>query len=221
MSSSGIVILDYDLGNVRSIGNALAKLDCPHVLTRATRDIDRATALILPGVGAYAYGMESLRRYGLIEPVMEFARSGRPLLGICLGMQLLFDTGEEFGLTPGLGLIKGAVRKLPLVATDEVRLPHIAWTGVNPPIGRDWKDTVMEQAEPGTFFYFVHSFAGQPENPEDILGISRYGGHEFVSMVKHGMIHGCQFHPERSADGGLALLGAFANLAASGKENVS
>jgi glutamine amidotransferase len=202
-------ILDYGSGNVRSIKNALRKIGGEGRLTRDPQEINEAGALIIPGVGAFKHAMESLESYGLIEVIKDFAESGRPLLGICLGMQILMDESEEFGRSRGLGLIRGSVKRIPLKAEGNYRLPHIEWSGIYPPPEEGWTGTILSGLEPGTRFYFVHSYAVVPEREDVILSRTRYGNCEFVSSLKSGSLYGCQFHPERSGKGGLKILKNF------------
>lgn len=204
-------VLDYDSGNVRSITNALRHTGAQPLLTRERRILQAADALVIPGVGAFGNAMESLRKYRLIEAIRRFAASGKPILGICLGMQLLFDQSEEFGLHAGLGLIPGAVKRLPV--KEDVRLPHIAWNGVYFPAGLCREETLFRRLEEGTQVYFVHTYAAVPASRDCVIGLSRYGGCEFVSAVQAGRIMGCQFHPEKSRQAGLALFEEFLRMA--------
>jgi glutamine amidotransferase len=204
-----VAILDYDCGNVRSIANAFVGVNAAPVLTRDPRAIQTADALVIPGVGAFANAMESLRRYQLIDEIYRFADSGKHILGICLGMQLLFEQSEEFGLSRGLGLIRGSVKKLPVTVDARIRLPHIAWNTIYPSAGGGWEDCILSDTEPYSKVYFVHSYAPVPESSHTIMSLTTYGDCQFVSSVRAGRIFGCQFHPEKSRETGLLILREF------------
>lgn len=205
--SKKIVVLDYSLGNVRSVSNALRLIGASSSVTRDLAEIERCDGLIIPGVGAFPRAMQNLREMGLIDPIRDFMRSGRPLLGICLGMQILFDDGTEFEATKGLGLIPGRVDRIP-VSPSEGRLPHIAWSLVRlqAQAGRQlFAGMDAEQLR----FYFVHSFAATQVPPEYVTGTVDYLGHEIVAAVCRDNVYGTQFHPEKSAASGLQILGNF------------
>jgi glutamine amidotransferase len=204
-----VAILDYDCGNVRSIANAFVGVNAAPVITRDPRAIQAADALVIPGVGAFANAMESLRRFQLIDEIYRFADSGKRILGICLGMQMLFEQSEEFGLSRGLGLIRGRVKKLPVTVDAKIRLPHIAWNTIYPSAGGGWEDCILSDTEPYSKVYFVHSYAPVPECSHTIMSLTTYGDCEFVSSVKAGYIFGCQFHPEKSSKHGLKILRNF------------
>jgi imidazole glycerol-phosphate synthase subunit HisH len=204
-----VAILDYECGNVRSIANAFVAVNATPVITRDPRVLQAADAMVIPGVGAFANAMEALRRYQLIDEIYRFADSGKRILGICLGMQMLFAQSEEFGLSRGLGLIRGSVRKLPVTVDAKIRLPHIAWNTIYPPAGGGWEDCILSDTEPYSKVYFVHSYAPVPESSHTIMSLTTYGDCEFVSSVKAGSIFGCQFHPEKSSMHGLKILRNF------------
>ena len=153
-----VAILDYDCGNVRSIVNAFIKIKAQPVLTRDPQIIQAADALVIPGVGAFANAMESLKQHGLIKEIFKFAAGGRFILGICLGMQILFEQSEEFGISKGLGLIRGNVKKLPVKVDGKIRLPHIAWNSIYPPADGSWDDSIFSDIQPGSKVYFVHTY---------------------------------------------------------------
>lgn len=203
-----IAILDYGVGNVRSLTNALNTLQCEAVLSNDTDTVLASDKLIIPGVGAFAYCMEQVQVLNLQQLIYRFADSGKPLLGICVGMQLLFSESEEHQLTVGLNLIPGRVKKLPVQVNEEVRLPHIGWNQV----------TFVADADTGApyagfpdkdNFYFVHSFACCPAAREHVLANSHYAGIEFVSAAARDNVVGVQFHPERSGNAGLRFLDNF------------
>ena len=171
-----------------------------------------AERLVLPGVGAFGDAMEALGRRGLIEPVQEYAKSGRPFLGICIGMQLMFDGGEEFGDHEGLGLIPGRVVAIP--DTDAHgqphKVPHIGWTRLDAPdTTPSWDDTILAGLSADDWVYFVHSFAAIPTDDRHRLADSDYGGRTISAVVRRGSLWGCQFHPEKSGSVGIAVLSRF------------
>ena len=202
-----IAVLNYGLGNVRSVSNALAGVGAKAYLTDDPRTIQVADALVIPGVGAFPKGMECLISSGLNEEILNYALSGRPILGICLGMQLLFKSGNEFVSTKGLGLIDGDVSKIPL-APHIGRLPHICWSEVNPTC--HGAETIFKSGKgQKNKFYFVHSFAATAVPTESIGATVRYCGLEIIAAVQKGNIWGTQFHPEKSGRNGLELLRGF------------
>jgi glutamine amidotransferase len=170
-----------------------------------------AEGLILPGVGAFADAMAALTRAGLTGPIIRAAEAGTPLLGICLGMQLLFDRGTEFGESAGLGLIPGSVERLPEGngGPEETRIPNVGWRRLeaNGVPGRD--DPLTAAIAPGAMFYFVHSYVPAPADPADVLATIPVNGRGAAVMVRRANVAGCQFHPEKSAAAGLALLQGF------------
>jgi glutamine amidotransferase len=202
-----IGLIDYGMGNRRSVQKALEHVGARVVLTSEIDRLRSTDGLVLPGVGAFPIAMESLGRLGLDELIRERVAQRTPLLGICLGMQLLFDRSEELAATAGLGLIVGEVRRL---NCGNLRLPHIGWNEVR-----------FERACPlladlpagGCPFYHVHSLAAHPADPADIVGRTEYG-ERFATIVAHGSVFGVQFHPEKSSGHGLALLASFASLCA-------
>jgi imidazole glycerol-phosphate synthase subunit HisH len=209
---TSVAVLDYECGNVRSITSALTKVGAMPVLTRDPVQIQSADALIIPGVGAFANAMEALQKYDLIDPIHQFVQSGKRILGICLGMQMLFEESEEFGHSRGLGLIKGSIRRLPVKVDSKIRLPHIAWNGIYPSEDGNWEDSIFCDIQPGSKMYFVHSFAPIPDSRQNIMSQTTYGDCQFVSSVRAGRVFGCQFHPEKSRDAGLAILKQFIEL---------
>ncbi len=206
-----IILIDYGIGNVKSIINAFDKQKIKVVLSREKELILNADGLILPGVGAFSQGMDNLKKYNLISIIEDYVKTGKPLLGICLGMQLLFEKSEEFGKTKGLGLIEGDVLKIPIDNSQKIKLPHVSWNEIKPK-NIDWENTILENIEVGENMYFVHTFAGTPKNKNEILSTTNYCGVEFCSSVKKNNIYGCQFHPEKSSKKGLAIINNFINI---------
>lgn len=211
------LVVDYGRGNILSVCRAVESCGGSVTLSDRPADIVGAERLILPGVGAFGDCMAQLRSLGLTEPLIEFARSDRPFLGICVGMQILFSSGEEFGDHKGLDLIPGAVQAIPDTAIDGKahKTPHIGWTPLEVPDGAAparWKGTVLESLEPGSPVYFVHSFTGIPLRDEDRLADAHYGGRLVSAAVDRGALTGVQFHPEKSGAVGLKLMDAFLRI---------
>ena len=206
-----IAIIDYEIGNIKSIINVFKKIGIEPILTNDREAILSSDGLILPGVGAFAHGMENLEKYGLQEIIYEFVNTKKPFLGICLGMQMLMEESEEFGLTKGLGLIEGKVIKLPIQNPNCKKLPHVSWNEISTK-NITWKNTILDEIEEYTDMYFVHSFITSPKNDKNILAMTEYSDYKFCSSVKKDNIYGCQFHPEKSGDKGLKIMQNFVNL---------
>ena len=197
MSKAKVAVLDYGIGNVRSLTNALIKIGAEPFLTSERSLILGSDVLILPGVGAFGMGMKNLNERNLIPVIHEFVATGKPFLGICLGMQLLLEESEEFGYTKGLRLIKGKVVKMPLKSGSDVKLPHVSWNEIREPSKNRWNETFLTGTLKSSNFYFVHTFVAAPNNPEDILALTNYGGLDFCAAVQNKNVYGTQFHPEK------------------------
>jgi glutamine amidotransferase len=197
-----IAIADYGMGNLRSVEKALEHVGAEPLLTSDPARIREADAVVLPGVGAFPKAMERIRELGLDGAIRERADAGVPVLGICLGLQLLFESSTELGGATGLGLIPGPVDKL---AAPGLKLPQIGWNEV------EWRreSALTEELPERTAMYHVHTYAPRPRDPGDVLGTATYG-EEFVTAVERGNVAGVQFHPEKSGPAGLRLLAAFA-----------
>ncbi len=207
-----VTIIDYGLSNLLSVQHAFAHFGAETLVTDKAADILAADALVLPGVGAFQDGMNGLEKLGLVEPIRQKAAAGTPLLGICLGMQMLFDESEEFGLHAGLGLIPGRVVKIPDTNADgrPQRVPHISWNPLYPGGGRaDFTGTALAGVKPGEECYFIHSYEAKPADPADCLAYTTYGGREICAAAAHGTVLGCQFHPEKSGEVGLRIIEKF------------
>jgi imidazole glycerol-phosphate synthase subunit HisH len=201
-----IVVVDYDAGNLRSVQRALEAVGQRPVITSDPRALDDAEALVLPGVGSAQDCMRKLAVRGLVEPLRAYAASGRPFLGVCVGLQLLFDGSEEGGGVECLGILPGTVRRFP--AQTGLKVPQIGWNDVK--FTRD--HPLLEAIPEGTYFYFVHSYYADPL--EDITLATADYGVEFAAIVARDNIQATQFHPEKSADLGLRLYANFGRIAA-------
>ena len=206
-----VTVIDYGIGNIFSVSRALERCGAQVTLSADPAQIEAAPRLVLPGVGAFADGMRGLRERGLVEPLRRYAATGKPLLGICLGMQMLASGSEEFGDHEGLGLIPGRVLPVPDKTTSgqPQKIPHIGWSGLIKPAGTDWRGTLLGGTPEGTAVYLVHSYAVVPDDPKHRLADCLYGGHRIAAAIRSGRIVGCQFHPEKSGDAGLAILSRF------------
>jgi imidazole glycerol-phosphate synthase subunit HisH len=206
-----VVIIDYDIGNVKSICSAFEKIGIEPVLTRDENEILNADGVVLPGVGAFSHGMENLHKYSLVEILKEFVKSNKPLLGVCLGMQMLFDESEEFGITKGIGLISGKVIKMPTKDSKNEKLPHVSWNEIKQK-NINWINTILQNISQKSDMYFVHSYIAVPLDENHILSTTIYSDSEFCSSVKKDNIYGCQFHPEKSAKIGLKIIENFIDI---------
>ena len=214
-----VTVVDY-LGNLGSVSRALEWLGASPEVTDVPEKVAGASHLILPGDGAFGYGMQQLRDKGLVEPILEFITAGRPFLGICVGMQLLLSESEEFGHHEGLGVIPGRVAPFSPEsgAGRSFKVPHIGWSVLNPPNQPlngslsnplAWEGTILADVQAGESVYFVHSFLAVPTSLEHRLADSEYGGETLCAVVGRGNVTGCQFHPEKSGPVGLRILKRF------------
>ena len=203
-------VVDYGLGNLMSVAEGLRAVGSESVITRDVREIRAADRIILPGVGAFGIAMAALASTGLASAVVDSARAGTPVFGICLGMQLLFDRSSEFGDTAGLGLIPGAVDQI--IEDPErggLRATHVGWRTLEWNRGSD--RAPAHNVEESDSFYFVHSYAAVPESHDDLWASAKYGHHTVAAFVGSGNVWGSQFHPEKSGGPGLAILKAFSD----------
>lgn len=209
--STRVAIIDYGSGNLLSVARAVERAGGEPVLVSEVGEIEQAERLVLPGVGAFADGMQGLRDRGFIAPIRRYVQSGRPLLGICLGMQMLASRSEEFGDHEGLGLIPGRVVSVPTRDVDGrmQKIPHIGWADLLPLQPDGWIGTLFDAVPAGTSVYMVHSYHLVPETVEHRLADCEYGGHRVVAAVQSGRVVGCQFHPEKSGSAGIEILRAF------------
>ena len=205
-----IAVVDYGMGNLRSVQKALEKVGCSAFVTSEPQKILDAHSIVLPGVGAFRDCISNLERRNLIEPILKSIAQGKPFLGICLGLQILFTQSEEFGRTPGLNLIEGKVICFPDMSTEKgvrLKVPHMGWNSIslrNP-------HPLFDSIEDNSFFYFVHSYYVDPDDGKNIVTTTHYGI-EFTSCVHKENIFACQFHPEKSQQVGLQLLKNFGKM---------
>ncbi len=197
-----VAVIDYGMGNRRSVEKALEHVGAQATITNDHDELRRADGLVLPGVGAFPQAMRNLDALALPELIRELANHGKPLLGICLGMQLLFDTSEEMGGAAGLGLIGGEVTRL---EDAGLRIPHIGWNEVR--FERP-SPLTAELPPAGCPFYHVHTFAARPRDGDDVIGSTEYG-ERFATIVGRESVFGVQFHPEKSSRDGLRMLHSF------------
>lgn len=211
MANPEITVIDYGVGNLLSVQRGLEHCGASVLLTSDPAQVRAAERVVLPGVGAFSNAMTALRELGLVPAIQEIAARGTPLLGICLGMQLLLDESDEFGLTAGLGIIPGRVVAIPerTVQQEVQKIPHIGWNELQPSGTSSWQKTLLEDVLPGEAVYFVHSFMAVPSDPAHRLADCLYGGHRIPAVIGKGRTTGCQFHPEKSGEVGLKILRRF------------
>jgi imidazole glycerol-phosphate synthase subunit HisH len=219
---STVAVIDYGIGNVFSVCNALRNVGADVKLTADAKEIANADRVILPGVGAFARAREALSAAGLDEIVLRYVETGRPFMGICIGMQLLMDQSTEFGNHEGLGLFAGKVERIKDVDSEGAKLlvPHISWAQVGPANGdmARWSGTPFDPEgtrsadEPVRSMYFVHSYHCVPDNQADLIATANYCGQTITAGVRKNNVLGVQFHPERSGSAGGAFLNGFLKL---------
>ena len=210
-----VTILDYGLCNLLNVARAFDAIGAGVDFASSPAEAAAADRLVVPGVGAFRDSIAEVRNLGLDDAIRAYVSTGRPFLGICVGMQMLFDASEEFGEHAGLGILSGRVKAVPAATLDGAaqRVPHIGWNALHEPEGRSWGGTVLErfrEKEPAV--YFVHSFAADPEHHEDRLADCYYGGHALCAAVQRENLVATQFHPERSGECGLDILRCFLAL---------
>jgi imidazole glycerol-phosphate synthase subunit HisH len=215
MRKPKITLIDYGVGNLLSVKRGLEHCGAEVVLTSDPDVLIAASRVVLPGVGAFANAMQALEERSLVPAIRELAKHGTPLLGICLGMQLLLDESQEFGRTSGLGLIPGKVVPIPntTVSGEVQKIPHIGWNGLVPAEGHpDWHASLLTDNVPGEATYFVHSFMSVPADPAHRVADCVYGGHRIAAVIAKDQIVACQFHPEKSGEVGLKILRRFVGV---------
>jgi len=197
----GIAVIDYGLGNIRSVGKALEAGGAEVAVTSEERAIKNSAGIVFPGVGAFARGMENVRERGLLEVLIQEFLKGKPFLGICLGLQLLFTESEEHGHSRGFDVVGGVVRKF----TGNIKIPHIGWNTVKI---KNSASGMFEGIKDGSYFYFVHSYYVEPDEETAVAAVTSYGKN-FTSAIARDNLWGVQFHPEKSGANGLKILGNF------------
>jgi glutamine amidotransferase len=207
-----IAVIDYKTGNLRSVSKALEAVGAQTKVTDNPKDIISADAIVLPGVSAFAQGMENLKRENLLPAILESIKNKKPFLGICLGLQLLFTESEEHGICKGLNIIEGDVIKF----SEGLKIPHMGWNQVRKQRTEDrgQKTEILKDIPDNSYFYFVHSYYVQPKDENTIIATTEYGK-DFVSAVNKDNVWGVQFHPEKSSDLGLKILKNFVKLTGS------
>lgn len=206
-----IGIIDFGMGNLFSVQLAWVRAEVVAEIVTSGKDLINFDCLVLPGVGAFGNAMEILHRMDLVQPIIEYASSGKKLMGICLGMQLLMSESQEFGLHKGLNIINGSVSRLEQSTTGirRFKVPHVGWSRIDS-IGREdksdpWINTPLEDISTGQFMYFVHSYYPLPEDESVILSTTTYGDMKFCSTLQINNVFACQYHPERSGVHGLRI----------------
>ena len=202
-----IAIIDYGVGNLFSLKSSFASIGIDAIVATTKEEVEKCDKIILPGVGAFGDAIAKLRASGLAEVVTEQAQKGKPIMGICLGMQLLFEKSYEYGEYDGLGLIKGEIRPISDVIAPELKIPHIGWNALN---FTEPKSEIFKYLQEGDFVYFVHSYYGTNCRGSTIA-TAEYSV-PLTAAVAKGNIYGCQFHPEKSGDTGLKILKAFCEI---------
>jgi glutamine amidotransferase len=212
---SDITIIDYGLNNLKSVRKAFEQINRQVDVVTDGRSISDASALVLPGICAFGDGMVELKERNFVDAVSCHVRDGRPLFGICLGMQMLFSASHELGYHEGLDLIPGEV--VPLAHPNEVasagyKVPQVGWNEIRPPADCNetlWGGTILEGVDPGVDVYFVHSLFPEPEDEDDIIAVGDYGNQKFVAAVESSNVVGTQFHPEKSGQVGIRIIQTF------------
>lgn len=201
-----IIILDYNMGNMFSVKNAFLSFGVETSISSDKKDVMNSDALIIPGVGAFGEAIENLKRMDLISPILEYFNSGRPIMGICLGLQLLFEESEEFGYNKGLGIIKGTVSKFERSEGSRLKIPHMGWNKIhNNPTDGIWEKSPLKHLPDEGFMYFVHSYFVKPDDGGIVLSTTEYSGTTFCSSILYDKVFACQFHPEKSGQGGINI----------------
>ena len=210
MLNKKITIIDYGCGNILNLVRAIKFIGYEVDITRDKNKIINSSYVILPGVGAFGNAMKQIEKYNLHNTILEYAKSNKPLLGICLGMQILLTVSYEFGVHKGLGLIEGKVIKISNEKNKEIKIPHMGWNEIYPNNNKkEWKNKILKNSSIGKSFYFVHSFVCITKDYDSTIAVCNYSDISIPAVVATGNVFGCQFHPEKSADNGLAVLKNF------------
>lgn len=201
-----IVIIDYGMGNLKSVSNALEQIGIEYIVSSDKNEIINADGIILPGVGAFKDAMDNLKKRELVNIIRQKVKMGYPILGICLGMQMLYDEGDEGRVTEGLGLLKGKIKLMNPI--EKVKIPHIGWNRLD--IKRNHK--ILSGLSKEAYVYFVHSYMAIETKAEEVIASSEYGGIEIPALVGRKNVLGAQFHPEKSGYEGLSILKRFGEM---------
>ena len=215
MKSQPISVIDYGVGNLLSVQRGFDNCGAEVKFISTPAEITTSDKLVLPGVGAFPNAMASLSNLDLVSAIQDFSLSGKPILAICLGMQLLLDQSEEFGKTKGLGIIEGLVTAIPNIdsAGAKQKIPHIGWNELHTRQSKEtWQDSILSGLNSGDATYFVHSYMATPKNQENLLAYTPYGAIDVPAVITKNYITGCQFHPEKSGEVGLSILRNFMKL---------
>jgi glutamine amidotransferase len=214
MNSAKVTIIDYGVGNLLSVQRGLEKCGASVTISSDPKVLLSSERVVFPGVGAFPDGMNALNTLNLNSVIKDFVQTGRPLLAICLGMELLFDESTEFSLTSGLALISGRVVPVPSLSPqgEKLKIPHIGWADLKTTkTHQNWDKTVLSDIKPFESAYFVHSYMAVPKYEENLVSTVSYGGNNLAAVVQKDNITGCQFHPEKSGEVGLRILSRFCN----------
>jgi len=210
MLNKKITIIDYGCGNILNLVRAIKFIGYEVDITHDKNKIINSSYVILPGVGAFGNAMKQIEKYNLHNTILEYAKSNKPLLGICLGMQILLTVSYEFGVHKGLGLIEGKVIKISNEKNKEIKIPHMGWNEIYPNNNKkEWKNKILKSSSIGKSFYFVHSFVCITKDYDSTIAVCNYSDISIPAVIATGNVFGCQFHPEKSADNGLAVLKNF------------
>ena len=207
-----ITIIDYGCGNILNLARALKFLGYETKITHEKEAIVSSSHVILPGVGSFKTAMQQIKKYDLKNTILEYANSKKPLLGICLGMQILLTKGYEFGDHNGLGLIKGEVIKIPNKKNSTIKIPHMGWNEIYPEHNKKWENKILNEKLVGKSFYFVHSYICLTKSPNSTIAVCNYFDITIPAIISHDNIFGCQFHPEKSSENGLKILKNFCEI---------
>lgn len=203
-----VAIIDYQLSNLFSVQHACNFIGLDAKITSDKRDLENVDGVILPGVGAFGDAMSNLKKLDLIQPIKEFINCGKPFMGICLGLQLLFSESQEFGIYPGLDIIKGNVKKFPKINLkhEQIKVPQIGWNSIyRNSKTQSWNNTPLKNLSQNEFMYFVHSYYTDPLDQKVILSLTNYSGIEYCSSILYKNIFATQFHPEKSGPEGIKI----------------
>jgi glutamine amidotransferase len=214
--SPRIAVVDYGMGNLRSVQKALERVGVAAEVTRDAERIEFADAVVLPGVGAFGACIDNLRRFELVDPVLRVIESNKPFLGICVGLQLLFEESEEFGPVRGLGVLPGRCRRFRDNGDADYRVPHMGWNQLS----KKQPSPLLDGIDDGSFVYFVHSYYAESDDPGVVAATTTYGC-DFVASIVRDNLFACQFHPEKSQATGLQILRNFGNIVRSHSQMTS